>query len=246
LVRAENGVWSVKTAGEEAFFRPTFVIAGDGASSTVASLLGLPRLNTLTGLQVEAPLTQPLDRTVVFLDRSFVNGYGWLFPKGKVANVGIGATSRKDMRLSTVLDDFLAALQRIGMIRHGVLARTAGVIPVSGLRDPLVKDEVLFCGDAAGLTHPITGAGIPQAVVSGRLAGQAAVNALKRGDPAHLKHYEAEIRSRYQGIMRHALEKRQVMTRHWDTAAFEALCEETWIGFKGYRKRIRDSYRSSR
>jgi hypothetical protein len=26
---------------------------------------------------------------------------------------------------------------------------------------------------------------------------------------------------------------------HWNDPDFEALCEETWIGFKGYKKRIK-------
>ncbi len=239
LVRTANGVWTVRTGGNEAAFRPRFVIAGDGALSTVASLLSLPRAKILTGLQVEAPLTGPLNRTIIFLDRNLVCGYAWLFPKGRVANVGIGATFQKHVLQSAILDDFMASLRRIGMIRHGVLARSAGVIPVSGLRDSLVVGKVIFCGDAAGLTHPITGAGIPQAVFSGRQAGQAAVNALKTGDSNHLNLYEEEIRGRYEGIIRHALAKRRLMTGNWDTDVFEALCEETWIGFKGYRKRVR-------
>jgi digeranylgeranylglycerophospholipid reductase len=239
LISAAKGVWTVKTAGTEEAFRPRFVIAADGALSTVASILGLPRLNFVSGLQVEAPLTRPLDRTMIFLDRKFVTGYGWLFPKGRVANVGIGANFPEHASPSATLDRFLAALERIGILRQGVLARTAGVIPVSGLRDSLVVDEVLFCGDAAGLTHPISGAGIPQAVISGRLVGRAVVNALKTGDRAHLKGYESQIRGQYRGVIGHALAKRHLMTRDWNAPDFEELCEETWIGFKGYRKRVR-------
>ena len=33
---------------------------------------------------------------------------------------------------------------------------------------------VLLAGDAAGLVNPVTGAGIPAAVISGRMAGEAA------------------------------------------------------------------------
>jgi flavin-dependent dehydrogenase len=109
------------------------------------------------------------------------------------------------------------------------------------MREKLVLNTVVFCGDAAGLTHPITGAGIPQAVFSGDLAGRAAAAAVTRSDTGYLREYEAEIRSRYQGVINHALTKRDLMVRRWDDPDFEAMCEETWIGFKGYRKRIRST-----
>ncbi len=46
---------------------------------------------------------------------------------------------------------------------------------------------MIFCGDAAGLTHPITGAGIPQAAFSGDLAGRATAAAVKAGTHQPLK-----------------------------------------------------------
>ncbi|MGI6332794.1 MAG: NAD(P)/FAD-dependent oxidoreductase [Zhaonellaceae bacterium] len=39
---------------------------------------------------------------------------------------------------------------------------------------------MLLAGDAAGLTHPITGAGILNAVISGTIAGQVVGSALAR------------------------------------------------------------------
>ena len=49
---------------------------------------------------------------------------------------------------------------------------------------------MLLAGDAAGLVDPMTGEGIGHAIVSGRLAAQAAVAALAQGRPeAALDHY---------------------------------------------------------
>ncbi len=94
-----------------------------------------------------------------------------------------------------------------------------------------------MAGDAAGLTHPITGAGISQAVVSGELAGRTAAMSLKTGNG--LMDYESEIKGRYRGVMAHARAKRVVMEHLWGEADFLALCERTWISFPGYRKRER-------
>jgi geranylgeranyl reductase family protein len=238
LVHAEEGAWLVKHGSEMMILRPKFTIACDGASSTVAASLKLKPPVVLRGLQVEAPLVEPINKTLVFLSRNFAGGYGWVFPKGKAANIGIGALPGKSTHMGKTLNQFLGMLCRERLIRPGTLARSGGLIPVSGIRERLVLDTVVFCGDAAGLTHPITGAGIPQAVFSGDLAGRATAAALRTGDGCYLREYEAEIEARYRGVMDHALSKRALMTNCWNDPDFEAVCEETWIGFKGYRRRV--------
>jgi acetylornithine deacetylase/succinyl-diaminopimelate desuccinylase-like protein len=45
--------------------------------------------------------------------------------------------------------------------------------------EKLVSDRVLLCGEAAGQVIPFTGAGIHTGLVSGRIAAQAAVEALE-------------------------------------------------------------------
>ncbi len=286
--------WILKYNGEEVGTQPHFVIAADGALSTVSSLLGRGRPAILTGIQIEAPLTEPLDRTFVFLDPGIIGGYGWLFPKGRLepqpkfasagsvrtdieggqpfcadsitipgfcqpsvttssqdekrsdvidkgsfANVGIGMVPGTDPHPRRIFEAFVEMLVERGMIRPGRLARSSGTIPVSGLRTSVVRDNVIFCGDAAGLTHPITGAGVPQAVFSGRLAGVSAAAAVKTGDRKHLQDYENEIRGHYAGVLGHALAKRTLMMSRWWDDDFAAVCKQTWIAFKGYRKRVR-------
>lgn len=237
LARVERGRWVAKSPQGEVAFVPKLVIAADGALSSVASVLGLGPLQVIKGIQVEVPLSGPLNRTMVFLDRTFVDGYGWVFPKGSVANVGLGVA--RGQNAAEILDRFLDGLRHSGLIRPGILARSGGMIPVSGIRKALVEDNVAFCGDAAGLTHPITGAGIPQAVFSGDLAGRAAAVSVKTGTHEPLRQYEDEIRGRYEGVINHALSKRIAMTARRNDPDFVKVCEDSWIAFKGYRKRTR-------
>jgi digeranylgeranylglycerophospholipid reductase len=239
LIGRENHSWIIQSRGQKSVVTSKLTIAADGAASTVASLLGMKPLEFLQGLQMEVPLKEPLEDTFVFLDRNFVGGYGWLFPKGTVANVGIGMLPGAGLPASRLLENFLESLCKNDITKPGRLAISAGMIPVSGLRENLVVDDVIFCGDAAGLTHPITGAGIPQAVLSGELAGRAAVAELKTGSEEPLTDYEANIRGTYDGVINHALSKRALMMRQWNDQDFEITCEQTWIGFKGYKKRIR-------
>ncbi len=205
------------------------------------TLWDLSRPEVLLGVQQEVPLVGRLEGTFIFLDKSLVGGYGWLFPKGTTANVGIGTVPGTGTRPALLLEQFLERLRKLEMIRPGRLAVSSGLIPVSGMRERLVIENVFFCGDAAGLTHPITGAGIPQAVISGELAGRAAASAVKNGDDRFLTRYEEEVREIYHGVLSHARSKRVFMMEHWNEADFDQTCEQTWIAFKGYRKRIRRS-----
>ncbi|MFH1113999.1 MAG: NAD(P)/FAD-dependent oxidoreductase [Pseudomonadota bacterium] len=243
LLRRSGDYWSrywiLRYNGEEVKTHPRYVIAADGALSTVASLFSGPQRDFLMGMQIEAPLTKPLDRTFVFLDPCIFGGYGWLFPKRDVCNVGIGMLPGTDPHPRRIFEAFVEMLLSIGMIRPGRLARSSGVIPVRGLRKDVVHAGVIYCGDAAGLTHPITGAGVPQAVLSGHLAGVSAAAAVKSGDKKHLDNYETEIQRRYGGPLNHALDKRLLMMSRWWDADFASLCRQTWIAFKGYAKRVR-------
>jgi digeranylgeranylglycerophospholipid reductase len=239
LIRREDDHWILMYNGDEVTIIPRYVIAADGALSTVASALHMERPDILTGIQIEAPLVASQNNTFVFLEKSIVGGYGWLFPKRNVANVGMGMVTNTDTHPRRVFDAFAESLVGTGMIRRGRLARSGGVIPVSGPRRPLVSGNVIFCGDAAGLTHPITGAGIPQALFSGYLAGSSAAAALKTGNPQHLKDYDSEITGRYHGVLEHALAKRKLMMTRWNDPDFQDTCEQTWIAFKKYRKRVR-------
>jgi digeranylgeranylglycerophospholipid reductase len=110
-----------------------------------------------------------------------------------------------------------------------VLVRTGGAIPVGGLRDPLVHGDVLFAGDAAGLTHPITGAGIAPAVVSGELAGQAAAGGALAG-------YEEEIRDQFAASLERAVARRRWLASRWRTAEArrDAMHRRGWIAFHDY------------
>jgi flavin-dependent dehydrogenase len=220
-------------------FSAKLTIAADGAVSTVGRLLGFARPNTLIGAQREIPLKKPLSHTTVVMTPWIFQGYGWLFPKGRVANVGVGVAAGSGVRPNDVLDRLVGLFRDDGLLGPGELARYRGLIPVSGMRSTTVVGNTLFCGDAAGLTHPVTGAGVPQAVVSGRLAGLAAAALIRDGRKEALVEYDRELRVRFAGPLEHAASKRGVMEARWGGGDFTDLCRETWIGFKGYRVRVR-------
>ncbi len=203
------------------------VVAADGAASPCARAFGLGGQAALPGVQMEVPLARPLEHTVVFLDPAFRGGYAWLFPKGPAANLGLGCAA--GARPRTLLEDLRAELLARGVIAPGVLARAGGAICVAGPRPPAARGLIL-CGDAAGLTHPLTGAGIPQALHSGLAAGRAAA-ALAGGDAAAGEDYAHDIALRYGRYLARGLKARAELEAGW-SGDFAGLMARTWPGWR--------------
>ncbi|MCP4542977.1 MAG: NAD(P)/FAD-dependent oxidoreductase [Chloroflexi bacterium] len=214
------------------------VIGADGPRSTVGKWIGPTNAEFIDGLQVEAVLPAPQDFTEVYFDPVYRGGYGWLFPKGETANVGVGVNRKMGGDPRQALEHLLAQLEITpGMI----VGRTAGPVPSGGSVARLRERNVLLVGDAAGHTHPVTGAGIFAAVVSGTLAGQAAAQVIKDDDLAALDGYEQEWSAFMGGPLRHALNKRRYLDERWsdDAASLSDVVRETWVAFKAYGRRKR-------
>ncbi len=191
--------------------RPLVLIGADGPRSPVGAAIGQINHDLVDTRQVTVPLVLPHDATDIFLSADYHGGYGWLFPKGAVANVGLGVSvkARRLLKpLLAVLCDKLAAERRIGT---KMFSLTGGAIPVGGrLRSIGRRGDtvVLLAGDAAGLTNPVTGAGIASAIQSGGLAGRATVDFIG-GYTAALDDYEEELGDIFDAALGRALRRRR-------------------------------------
>lgn len=213
-----------------------YVVAADGPHSHVAHQLGLPSLKTVNTRQYTVDLLEPLDDTDIWLSDEFPGGYAWLFPKGDRANLGLGIDKRWGVDLKAALDNLHEKLVAQGRIGKSIHARTGGAIPVGGMREKLVCDEILFVGDAAGLTHPITGAGIAAAVVSGEHAAQAIVEKIEGNEDA-FEEYDEEMREQYGPGLERAVAKRLWLEGQWHTQAAQQdeIMRAGWIAFHEYQ-----------
>jgi digeranylgeranylglycerophospholipid reductase len=187
------------------------LVAADGPHSSVASSLGLAPLVAAQTRQYTVALHEPTRRTEIWLSGRYPGGYAWLFPKGGVANLGLGLDSRDIRRIKPLLGALHMELCGEGRVGKKVVGRTGGAIPVGGMRPQLVHGRVLFVGDAAGMTHPVTGAGIAPAVISGRSAGRAAA-AFLAGRPKVLAEYGEEMRDGFEASYVRAAQRRRVLT----------------------------------
>jgi digeranylgeranylglycerophospholipid reductase len=197
--------------------RPRLLIGCDGPRSRVGAAIGQSNRALVDTRQVTAPLIVPHDATDIFLSAEYPGGYGWLFPRGAVANVGIGVMMDHRQRLKVLLAELFARLSALRRIGTHPFALTGGAIPVGGrLRSigRLGSVQVLLAGDAAGLTNPVTGAGIASAVQSGTLAGQAAADALGGRASAH-DDYEEELGEVFDAALGRALQRRSQVLAHY-------------------------------
>jgi flavin-dependent dehydrogenase len=214
------------------------LIAADGPYSAVASQLGLAPLETVFTRQYTVPLLQAYADTDIWLSDEYPGGYAWLFPKGGCANLGVGADKNYTNDLKQALDALHTRLVEQGIVGASILSLTGGLIPVEGLRARLVVEKVLFVGDAAGLTHPITGAGIAAALVSGECAGIAAARFLQADDNDALHEFETDIRDQFEMSLTRAKLRREWLNQHWHTAAAreDAMHRKGWVAFPEYFK----------
>jgi geranylgeranyl reductase family protein len=167
-------------AGAE--FRDGTTLSLDDALACADYVVGADGVNGVTSRAVESDFghgvalegNAPLDaryRGKLVLELGVVpGGYGWVFPKGDHANFGVGGWESEGPRLR-------AHLRRLCEV-HG--ADFASLTDVRGYRLPyrrtgstLAHERVLLVGDAAGLVDPLTGDGMYEAFVSGRLVAEA-------------------------------------------------------------------------
>jgi len=187
------------------------VVGADGPRSAAGRAIGQVNTEMVETRQITVPLVRPHEATDIYLSADIPGGYGWLFPKGSVANLGAGVDPGSKRRLKAIVARLHAAAIESGQVGAEVLGQTGGLIPVGGMLKPfgtLARTLVLLAGDAAGLTNPVTGAGIAAAVHSGRLAGQAAAARIA-GDAAAGDAYAEELDDVFGAALDRAVRRRR-------------------------------------
>lgn len=203
------------------------IIGADGPRSRAGKAIGSINAEVVETRQITVPLLKPHAATDIFLSAEIRGGYGWLFPKGDVANLGAGVSPDYRARLKGIVSRLHTNLKRQGRVGGEILSTTGGAIPVGGMLKPwgrLGATLVLLAGDAAGLANPVSGAGIAAAVHSGRLAGEAAVRGAPEG-------YEEELEDVYGAALRRALRRRRELL---ESTMTKSALRRGWIAYPEY------------
>ncbi len=214
------------------------LVGADGPRSLAGRAIGAMNVALVETRQITVPLNEGHEATDIFLQAGIVGGYGWLFPKGQFANLGAGVEPAHRHRLKDIVQALhrdLVASRRVG---SKVLGLTGGLIPVGGMVKPwgtVGASLVLLAGDAAGLTNPITGAGIAAAVQSGVLAGEYAASHLARAGAAGVD-YEDELESLYKPALDRAVQRRGDLANSYRAGhqPSPAMLRRSWIAYPEY------------
>lgn len=211
------------------------IVGADGPRSAIGRAIGQANRALVETRQVTVPLHAAHAATDIFLSADIPGGYGWLFPKDGVANLGAGVMPPRKGELKRIVDGLHARLVAEGRVGGEVLARTGGAIPVGGMRQPagrLGEVAVLLAGDAAGLANPVTGAGIASAVHAGGLAGEAAAR-FAAGHADALDDYAAELEALFGPALARALRRREELLNKGDQPSPDDL-RRSWIAYPEY------------
>ena len=186
--------------------RTRYVIAADGMWSPTRKMLGLAEPGYLgewsAFRQYASSVTGPArDRLYVWFEPDLLPGYMWSFPlPGGRVNLGFGVQRDGTRSGADMKALWVELLQRPHIVealganvqledRH-----TAWPIPAGVDRAVLSSSRTMFVGDAARVTDVMTGEGIGQAVLTGRLAAEAVLAAGALEPSVATARYEADVR----------------------------------------------------
>ena len=139
----------------------------------------------------------------IYFEKELTPGYLWIFPlPNGYANVGLGMRtdhiSKGKVNLKQVLEDTLKHNPRFKhRFEDAVLdSKIVGFpLPLGSKKRAISGEGYLLIGDAAALIDPLTGEGIGNAIVSGKIAGEIVAEAMQRQafDAAFLSRYDKSV-----------------------------------------------------
>jgi digeranylgeranylglycerophospholipid reductase len=196
---------TAKRFGESFEIRAPVTIGADGFESQIGRWAGLPTNLALrdmdTCLQYRMTGVESDDRYCDFyLGSCAPGGYVWIFPKGDgVANVGIGvqlSQIKSTAEPKGYLDRWIA--KHPGYAKGKTIDIVGGGVSIAAPIKQSVTDGFMLVGDAARMIDPITGGGIANGCIAGKICGEVAANAAHAHDASRtfLQAYELGWRAR--------------------------------------------------
>jgi geranylgeranyl reductase family protein len=203
VTQVQVGTDWVEISTADNIFRSRLVVGADGAYSVVARELGMGRsMEYIAG--IESEIVVPEEELAKWKSRVQIDlgcipgGYAWVFPKRNHLSVGAGCLASKARHLDRHHQKFLNSLS----IGSYTIARSSSHLIPTCTKGRLVwQDKALLLGDAAGLTDPLTGEGIYNAIQSAQLAAPVIENSLLR-DKVGLQDYQQVVERKIMSELR--------------------------------------------
>ena len=161
----------------------------------------------------------------IYFEKELTPGYLWIFPlPNGYANVGLGMRtdhiSKGKVNLKQVLEDTLKNNPRFKhRFEDAVLdGKIVGFpLPLGSKKRAISGEGYLLIGDAAALIDPLTGEGIGNAIVSGKIAGEVVAEAMERQafDAAFLSRYDKAVYKKLWRELKISYQLQRMMQYPW-------------------------------
>jgi len=189
-------------------YEGTLLIGADGINGVTArklTLRGMDRKHHVAGVRAYySGVTGMVDTCAeIYFDRKYLPGYFWVFPiKGGTVNAGMGILSDEVVKKKiNVKDAFYNFIERSAILKEKFRnAQPLGAIqgcglPIGSRWVVMSGDHFLLAGDAASLIDPVSGDGIGNAILSGKLAAEQAIQCFAAGNfrAAFMRNYEQQL-----------------------------------------------------
>jgi len=187
-----GGVTLTSSSGEEFFAE--LVIGADGVNSVAAVHSGLRGPWKPAQIAIDGTEETPSSDLQVRHDTMFIYygiggayGYGYVFPKERHVNFGIGYLL-EDYKRNFSGEPYIQHLNFLGQLkRAGIISGNSQpenfhtyVLPVAGPLQRVSSSRIMLAGDAGGFVNGFTGEGIYYAMVSGEHAARTALEAIRQ------------------------------------------------------------------
>jgi geranylgeranyl reductase family protein len=189
-IEKKNDIYSIRTKKDN--YSAKYIIAADGVTSSTLKLLKWPyfeKENLILTITKEMKTTNSYINKILGSDtvhlffgiKNLIEiGYAWLFPKAETITVGWGNQINLIKNSRIEFDKFVSLpFVKTALKDSNLEIFKPHLIPV-GLRPKLYDDNVFAVGDAGGIVDPISGKGIPYAMMSGQFAIEAINTGEKR------------------------------------------------------------------
>ncbi|MFQ5693132.1 MAG: hypothetical protein ACE5IM_08830, partial [Nitrospinota bacterium] len=196
-VEEDDAGVTVKTPHET--YRGRYVVAADGAASTVARSLRIHR-RLIKGIAIEAEVFVSPEVLAEMNGEAWIDfgtvpyGYGWIFPKRDHLSAGVAGWESKVGDIKRVMNRFLTS-QRLLQKATGMRRQGYWIPARRGSQGVLSTRRCVFVGDAAGLADPLLGEGIYYAVWSGQVAAECLLESLAN-ETGRVDQYAERVDSR--------------------------------------------------
>lgn len=147
----------IKVKFNETTKKYDYVVAADGANSLVRKKMGISG-NVKNYIQYIVEKKSNQDFLEFFYDEKYKGDYKWMFPHGETTKIGFPHIPGKKFS-----------------VNGKILKKQARAIGYGGV-NKYVAGNILFIGDAACQTNPITKGGIRPAMVAGKKAAYAIIS----------------------------------------------------------------------